>query len=216
MRTEFRVLAKDAKFVLSTVGGSLTGAAFFVYLAASSFILQGIFGLSPQLFSVVFAVNAVGFIAAGQANRPLMNAFSAAARLLLGVSVSLAGGLLLLAALLPADPPLPVVLVGFLAVTAGYGFASPNGATLAMADQQSRAGSAAALFGLAQYGMGAVVVALGRARRRIPSTAGCLITGLTAAALLSAIMLRRRIHPQANNCTSTVPAHRFGPDHCPA
>lgn len=79
--TEFRLLAKDSRFVLSTVASSLAGAAFFVYLAASSFIMQGIFGLSPQLFSVVFAVNAVGLIFAGQANRPLMNAISAAARL---------------------------------------------------------------------------------------------------------------------------------------
>ena len=202
VRTEFHSLAKDSTFVLSTVGSSLAGAAFFVYLAASSFILQGIFGLSPQLFSVVFAVNAVGFIAAGQANRPLMTTFSAATRLLLGVAVCLAGGLLLIAALLPTDPPLPVVLGGFLAVTAGYGFASPNGATLAMADQQSRAGSAAALFGLAQYGMGAVVVALGGLAGVYLSTAACLITGLTAAALLSATMLRRRIHPPRRQLVS--------------
>jgi hypothetical protein len=76
----------------------------------------------------------------------------------------------------------PTLWVGFFAVTAGYGFASPNGATLAMSDRQSRAGSAAALFGLAQYGMGAVVVALGGLAGVYLSTAASLIPGQVAAA----------------------------------
>ena len=202
---EFRVLATDYRFVLSSVGNALTGAAMFVYLAASPFILQGIFGLSPQLFSVVFAVNATGFIAAGQANRPLLGRSTTSTRLLLGVAISLTGGLLLVTTLLLPTTPLPMVLTGFFTLTTGYGFASPNAVTLAMTGHQRRAGSASALFGLAQYGIGTLVVPLGGLAGVSLTPAACLIAGLTAVSLLTVAVLRHHLRKDANLRPPTPP-----------
>ncbi|MFD1048322.1 MFS transporter, partial [Kibdelosporangium lantanae] len=54
--------------LISTCGG----VAFFTYLASISFVLQGTFSLSPQLFSVCFAANAVMSVVGAQVNRAVV------------------------------------------------------------------------------------------------------------------------------------------------
>ena len=53
------VVAKNKKFSLILVIGSLYFAAFFAYLASGSFIYEDYFGLTETEFSLFFAVNAV-------------------------------------------------------------------------------------------------------------------------------------------------------------
>jgi DHA1 family bicyclomycin/chloramphenicol resistance-like MFS transporter len=203
---DLRVVATERVFFLSAATVALTGAAFFTYLASSSFVLQGIFDLSPQWFSAVFAVNAAGFVLGGQANRPLLQRQSNASRLLIGVLVSLFGGLCLLTALLLPAPPLALVLFGFVAVTGGYGFTSPNGSAIAMAPHGHRAGAASALFGVATYGLGGVVAPIGGIAGASLLPAAIMITCLTAAALVTAYILRRSKARTPEAATVTVVA----------
>ena len=46
----------------------LTFGALFAYISGSPFVLQGIYGLSPQVFSLAFAMNGLGLVAASQVN----------------------------------------------------------------------------------------------------------------------------------------------------
>lgn len=41
-------------------------AAMFAYISGSPFVLQNIYGVSPQVFSLIFAMNGIGIIIAGQ------------------------------------------------------------------------------------------------------------------------------------------------------
>jgi DHA1 family bicyclomycin/chloramphenicol resistance-like MFS transporter len=65
----FRRLLSDRVFVGHALACGLAFGAMFAYIAGSPFVIQDIYGASPQLFSVMFAVNALGLVAAGQANR---------------------------------------------------------------------------------------------------------------------------------------------------
>jgi DHA1 family bicyclomycin/chloramphenicol resistance-like MFS transporter len=59
----FGRLVRDRRFSPYAVSVSLSFAAMFAYIAGSSFVLEDIYGISPQLFSVVFATNSAGLIA---------------------------------------------------------------------------------------------------------------------------------------------------------
>ena len=41
-------------------------AAMFAYISGSPFVIQNIYGASPQMFSFIFAINGLGIIIAGQ------------------------------------------------------------------------------------------------------------------------------------------------------
>src|SRR2546425_12356619 len=58
----FRKLAADTQFISYAVAGGLAVGAMFAYIAGSPFVLQGIFHVSPQTFSLIFGVNALGFV----------------------------------------------------------------------------------------------------------------------------------------------------------
>jgi MFS transporter, DHA1 family, multidrug resistance protein len=63
LRTFGRLLA-DRGFLGHALACGLCFGAMFAYIAGSPFVLQDIYGASPQLFSVMFAVNALGIVAA--------------------------------------------------------------------------------------------------------------------------------------------------------
>ena len=68
-------------------------AGLFAYISGSSFALQGVYGLSPQQFSLVFGVNGVGIVLAGQLNGRLVGRFSERTLLAAGLTIAAIGGL---------------------------------------------------------------------------------------------------------------------------
>jgi MFS transporter, DHA1 family, multidrug resistance protein len=155
----FGRLIADRSFTGYAVTGGLAFAAMFAYISGSSFVLQDIFGLSPQQFGLVFGMNALGIVAVGQLNRWLVGRFPT--RLVLGISLGAAtvgGGLVLVAIL--AGLGLPALLPGLFVVVASTGCVLPNTRALAMADHADLAGTAAALLGLSQFAVGGVVAPL--------------------------------------------------------
>src|SRR5690625_5594926 len=62
----------DRAFVGLMLTSGLTMAAMFSYISASSFVLQGIYGLSEQAYGLMFGVNAMGMVIATQVNGRLI------------------------------------------------------------------------------------------------------------------------------------------------
>jgi DHA1 family bicyclomycin/chloramphenicol resistance-like MFS transporter len=62
----FGQLLRDWRFLGLTFIGGLGMSSFFAFLAGSSFVYIGHFGLSPTQYSLAFSANAVGFIGASQ------------------------------------------------------------------------------------------------------------------------------------------------------
>ncbi len=59
-------LMKDFRFMGLTMIGGFALSSFFVFIASAPLVYMTQYGLSPTEFSLVFAVNAVGFFAASQ------------------------------------------------------------------------------------------------------------------------------------------------------
>ncbi len=62
----FRNLILDQSFIGYALAQGLVFAAMFAYISGSPFVVQTIYGGSPTMFSLIFAVNAVGIMIASQ------------------------------------------------------------------------------------------------------------------------------------------------------
>ena len=54
------------------LASALAFAAMFGYISASPFIIEDVFGQSPQVFSLFFAVNALGIVVMSQVSGVLV------------------------------------------------------------------------------------------------------------------------------------------------
>jgi len=135
---------------------AFNSAAFFTYVANSSTVLIGGYGMSPRAFSFIFAANSIGLVAANQVNRHLLktrtpaqvlrgsarNALLCAAALLLFAATGI-GGLPMLIALL-------FIVVASIAPVQANTMAGGLGA------DPLRSGATAALFGATTFCAGAI------------------------------------------------------------
>lgn len=158
--TTFRQLLADRAFMGFAVSAGLAIGAMFTYISGSTFVLQEIYGVSPQVFSVLFGINALGLMAAGYINRRLVDRTPLSRLLFAGLCQSAVGGLLLLGAILSGHAGLQIVLPAFFMIVASLGFILPNATALALANHPRIAGTASALIGLTQYGIGAAAAPL--------------------------------------------------------
>ena len=155
----FGGLVRDRAFLGYTLSAGLTFGAMATYISGSPFVLQDIHGISPQLFSVLFALNAVGIMLASQVSRSLVGRYGPRAMLTAGVSIGVVGGLGVLVSVV-ADLGLAGLLPSLFVMVSSVGMVLPNAAALALADHPRTAGSASALLGLAQFAIGALAAPL--------------------------------------------------------
>jgi len=202
LRTMFAVLAmlgRDRRFMGLAVCFALCFGAVFAYISGSPFVLEDIFGLSPQLFGVLFGLNAVGLVAVSQLGGRLVSRVGPQRLLTVGVaSITLAGSGLMVAVL--AHAGLAAVEICFLAVISSFGMVAPNATALALAPYPHVAGSASALIGLTQFCLGAAVaplVGVAGNHSALPTASVILALVLIAAAVLAFSTRRIAIPPRA-------------------
>ncbi len=159
VRAGFSAVVRDRLFVGCTLGTSIGSIALFIYISVSSFVLEGGYGVSPQVFSLIFGVNSVGLVLGGWVNALLLRRFSPE-RLLVVESLVALGTSALATVAAAFHAPLSVFLpVLFVAILTG-GLASPNATALALARHPENAGTAAALLGSTGFLFGAVFAPL--------------------------------------------------------
>jgi DHA1 family bicyclomycin/chloramphenicol resistance-like MFS transporter len=156
----FRRLLADRAFVGYALSGGLAIGAMFAYIAGSPFVLQNVYGASPQTFSLMFGANALGIMAVGQLNARLVGRLAPVRLLATGLTLGATGGLSLLVAVATGAGGLPAVLASLFLVVASLGLVLPNASALAMAGEPRTAGSASALLGLLQFVVGALAAPL--------------------------------------------------------
>lgn len=168
--------------VMSTVGGLLFG-----YIGASSFVLQGAFGFSPQAYSVVFAVNSIGIFVLSVASRQLVVRVGAPRLLTIG-QVGMVVGAVALATGLAASS-LPGVLLGLFVAVSSLGLVMPNATALGMHETQGRAGAASGVLGICQFAVGAIASPLAGAGGSPWSMAVVIGVSAVAGVLLRVLLL---------------------------
>jgi DHA1 family bicyclomycin/chloramphenicol resistance-like MFS transporter len=188
----FVVLLRDRFFLAYSFVLGLSFASMFSYIAGSSFVLQDIYGLSPQLYGAVFGMNACGIVVCSQVNRALVGRVPGRRLLLVGVAAQAAAGATLLAIVVAGGVGLPGILPCLFVTVASLGLTIPNSTALALTDYPRAAGSASALLGAFQFTFGAAAAPLVGIAGKGTATPMALVIALFGAGALAAAGVARR------------------------
>lgn len=185
MGQNYLFVLKNPQFLAYALILAFTFGAMFSYISASPFVLQNQLGLSPVMYSVVFAVNALGMMLCGMVNRRLLNRFDPHRIMSTAlVSFTVLALVLLLEVAFIGSPVLLLVLL-FMMI-AHVPMIMANSVALGTSVVRSRAGSGSAVMGFTQFAMGGLVsplVGLGSDRALTMSVAmvTCAVIACAAA-----------------------------------
>ncbi|RBM19086.1 Bcr/CflA family multidrug efflux MFS transporter [Streptomyces sp. PT12] len=152
-------LFKDRVFTGHLLVGSLTFAALFAYVAASPFVIQEIYGASPQTFSMLFMVNSIGLVGVSQINGNVLVGRLPTHHImaigLAGVTLS-ALALLVMTSGVLGEPGLIPISVGLFLLMGSMPLVLPNANSEGLERTPHAAGSASALLGASAFFVGAI------------------------------------------------------------
>ncbi|MFD7610139.1 MFS transporter, partial [Streptomyces sp. NPDC059828] len=154
-----RGLLSDRVFTGYVLAGGLAFATLFAYISASPFVVQEIYGASPQTFSLLFGLNSLGLVAVGQINGKLLVGRVSLDKAL-GTGLAVIGlaalALLLMTSGVFGEVGLVPVAAGLFVLMSATGLVLPNTNALALMRTPHAAGSASALLGTSAFLVGAI------------------------------------------------------------
>jgi MFS transporter, DHA1 family, multidrug resistance protein len=156
----FRSVLTVPQFYTYAPAGGLVSSAVFAYLSGSPFVFMNLYGLTEQQYGWIFGLIAAGLIATSQLNNVLLKRFKSEQIIRITIPLQALIGLTMVIGTVTHS----FGLIGIIACIALFlscqGFSFPNASALAMAPFSKGAGSASALFGGLQMGLGALASAL--------------------------------------------------------
>jgi DHA1 family bicyclomycin/chloramphenicol resistance-like MFS transporter len=154
-----RGLLADRAFTGYMLAGGFAFASLFAYISASPFVIQEIYGASPQTFSLLFGLNSIGLVVVGQINGKILVGRVRLDRVLglgLLIVVAAATALLLMSLGVFGEVGLVPVAAALFVLMSAMGLSLPNTQALALMRVRTSAGSASALLGTSSFLIGAV------------------------------------------------------------
>ncbi|UED83850.1 Bcr/CflA family multidrug efflux MFS transporter [Streptomyces profundus] len=152
-------LFRDRVFVGHLLVGSLVFAALFAYVAASPFVVQEIYGASPQTYSMLFMANSISLVLMSQVNGKILVGRVPVHRIM---SVGLvlvflsAVALLVMTSGLFGEASLLAISIGLFCLMGAMPLVLPNANSEGLDRTPHAAGAASALLGASQFFVGAI------------------------------------------------------------
>lgn len=185
----FATLIKDRAFIGYALTQGFITAGIFAYVSGTPFVYQNIYGTSPQIFSVLFAMNGIGIMIGTFLIGRFADFISEVVFLKIGLFMALTASSTLLFVVIFEGPLWAVVLPIFFFVSS-IGIISTSSFSLAMETQGHIAGSASALLGLLPFLLGAISAPLvGIAGEETAVPMGAIIFAASLLAFLSYYVL---------------------------
>ncbi|MFE8698889.1 multidrug effflux MFS transporter [Cytobacillus sp. FJAT-53684] len=189
----FRNLIKNRLFMGFALTQAFISTSMFAYIAGSPFILQNLYNVTPQQFSLLFALNGMGIILSAQITGRLASKINEVKLLMSGIVIAAAGSICLLFVTFLHLPLFAMASALFLVVSS-VGIVSTTSFSLAMQSQGRSAGSASALLGLLPFIGGAIVsplVGIAGEQSAVPMTIIIVVFNLGALLLYSFLLHKR-------------------------
>jgi MFS transporter, DHA1 family, multidrug resistance protein len=186
----YRSLFGDRIFVGIALVGGFTFSGLFVYLSASSFLFQDVYGLDAQGYGLLFAVNSVGVVAGVQIASRLAKFIGPQWILSVSTMVLVISAVAIVVLdLAGAGLYGTIVPLWFFITACGFGF--PCVQVLALTNHGKEAGTAASLLGALNFGLAGTlspIVGLFGITDSVPMGAMMAVCGLFAVAALWGIV----------------------------
>jgi DHA1 family bicyclomycin/chloramphenicol resistance-like MFS transporter len=155
----FGSLLKDRQFTGYALTQGFIIAGIFAYVSGIPFVYQNIYGVSPQVFSLLFGVNGIALIIGSQLVGRYSDVIPEKTFLKIGLILSNTAGAVLLGALLIKAPLFAIAIPIFFLVSC-IGIIATTSFSLAMESQGHIAGSASALLGVLPFILGSLTAPL--------------------------------------------------------
>ena len=153
-------IGRDRVFLGYALACGLGMGGMFAYIAGSSFVLQNVYGLSPQMYGIVFALNAAGLIIGAQVNGRIAGRIGPSVLLTAGLTSMVLCGAVLVAVVGTGRGGLLGVIAALFVAMFGWGFVGPNAVALALERYPNSAGAASAVLGSFQFLVAALTTPL--------------------------------------------------------
>jgi DHA1 family bicyclomycin/chloramphenicol resistance-like MFS transporter len=151
----FLLILEEPHFIVAAFAGAFSFAGLFVYVAGAPIIFLNTFHVGPRMFGAIFAILAAGFIGGSQVNVLLSKRHEDKKVFQTAVICQNLFALALLVGSLNGWYGLKSTFCLLFLYLPCSGIAYPNAAAIALAPFRKNAGSAAALLGFIQMGIGA-------------------------------------------------------------
>ncbi|UFH47957.1 multidrug effflux MFS transporter [Flavobacterium galactosidilyticum] len=155
--TNFIKIIKEPQFYTYAFAGAIAFSGLFTYVAASPIVFMDIFKVDAKTYGWIFAFMSLSFISASQVNSLLLRKFKSE-QMIFGALISQTFVVILFLILSINDLlGLYGTIIMLFLFLACLGISNPNTAGLTLAPFARNAGSASALMGAIQLGLGAFV-----------------------------------------------------------
>jgi DHA1 family bicyclomycin/chloramphenicol resistance-like MFS transporter len=193
----YAAILKNRSFLAHLAIATTTYCGLFAYISGSSFVLQGLYGLSPFAFGLFYGVTSFGFIGGTLLASHAVIRHGFDRTIGLGATALATGGLLLILA--GAFMPTQVVALAppMMLYSAGIGLSLPLALAGSLQPFPDRAGAASSLVGAIQQTAGAIVGAI--VGHLLGTTAWPMINGIAAMGVLTLLLwlFTRKIRARA-------------------
>jgi len=152
----FWAVFKEPQFYTYALTGSFAFAGLFVYVSGSPLVFMEVFKVSSKTFGWIFAGLSVGFIGSSQVNNLLMKKFRSEQIIFTALSVQLATTIVFVIGAINGWFGLESTIGMIFILLCCVGTISPNASALSLAPFTKNAGTASALMGALQLGLGAL------------------------------------------------------------
>lgn len=151
----YKTLLQDRKFMGYGLASGVLFGGCFAYISGSPFIYQNIYGVSPQMFSILFALNGISLMLGAQLVKILAERTTPHKIFLIGLLSSFVSSLAVLIVVL-SHGPLAALVISLFISNVALGIVGPISFTLAIESQGHIAGSASALLGILPFLLGSI------------------------------------------------------------
>lgn len=149
-------LMKDRTYIGYALTVGLIHGGSFAYVAGTPFVYQDIYGVSPQVFSVLFGMNGLAIITGSFVIGRYGGIIHERSLLRIGVWIAV-GSTAVLLMMTAVQAPLAMIVLSIFIYMISIGMICTSTFTLAMEHQGHRAGSASAVMGLFPLLLGSTV-----------------------------------------------------------
>lgn len=179
--------------------GAFSFSVMLIFITHASFLYQENFGVGPSVFALLFAANIVMMIGMNLLNRRLLSYFMPETILAWGVALQFTGTIMLLLVSY-FYPSLWWFLPGMIITVGSMGIIMPNIQASYMEYFPENGGTAAAIFGAAQFSIAGSISAL---TALLPETVIAIVMAQFACGIACIMLLwgqRKTAAKEATNC----------------
>jgi DHA1 family bicyclomycin/chloramphenicol resistance-like MFS transporter len=151
---------KEPQFYTYSLTGSLASAGLYAYISGSPYVFMELYKVTEKQYGWIFALIALGLIISSQLNSVLLRIYTSEQIIPLALlSQSFSGAILFFGVLYSLLDLFSTIFFIFIFLCC-QGFTFPNSSALSLAPFSKNAGSASALLGAIQMGVGTLTSAL--------------------------------------------------------